>query len=406
MKRLELGEEQLLENPTSDRLHSARLTIPALRAGSNGKGTTPLQAKVSAYAEMIERLSVLETGLEISPYRDIEIEEARLVKRLKSFSHVKGHRWSHQDCIKNVLTAERILQTVPFSKENFDYLKNNSKLLRDWIPAFSIMNNEEIYVPPLFIRWLSSTNGLSSGNTIEEALIHSFCEILERWSLLNFLRFKSSEAPNVDINTIDDDDIYSMLAYFDSNDVEVVIKDLSQNGMFPVYAVITTNRNLSPNFVGYNTIKAGCHFDTKEAIKRAFTERMQGTSFKDERHLGFVDPNETDVLLPLYLKGVCPFNLDKFKSGESVSFKHTTYSTTGEALDRMKTITSSLKTDMVVVDHTHPQIKFPVVRLIMPAFSDFVGWWEPGRVNLNFIGKILPKEEAYEKNLFNFLKTF
>jgi YcaO-like protein with predicted kinase domain len=382
------------------------LTLPELRAGSNGKGTTKLQAKVSAYAEMVERLSVLETGLEISPYRDVEIKDAKLVKQLKTFSHVKGHRWSHQDCIKNALPIERMLQSVPFSKENFEYLKNNSKLLRDWIPAFSLMTNEEVYIPPVFVRWLSSTNGLSAGNTIEEAVIHSFCEIIERWSLLNFLRLERSSSPNVDVNTIDDDDIYSMLAYFESNDIEVVIKDLTQNGMFPVYAVITTNRSLSPNFVGYNTIKAGCHFDTKEALKRAFTERMQGTSFQDERHLGFVNPNETDVLMPLYLKGICPFNLNEFKVGELTPFEHTTYSTTGEAFEQMKTITSSLNTDMIVVNHTHPQIKFPVVRVILPAFSDFVGWWEPSRVSLNFIGNIVPREEEYEKKLFSFLKTF
>ncbi len=347
-----------------------------------------------------------ETGLEISPYRDVEIKDAKLVKQLKTFSHVKGHRWSHQDCIKNALPIERMLQSVPFSKENFEYLKNNSKLLRDWIPATSLMTNEEVYIPPVFVRWLSSTNGLSAGNTIEEAVIHSFCEIIERWSLLNFLRLERSSSPNVDVNTIDDDDIYSMLAYFESNDVEVVIKDLTQNGMFPVYAVITTNRSLSPNFVGYNTIKAGCHFDTKEALKRAFTERMQGTSFQDERHLGFVNPNETDVLMPLYLKGICPFNLNEFKVGELTPFEHTTYSTTGEAFEQLKTITSSLNTDMVVVNHTHPQIKFPVVRVILPAFSDFVGWWEPSRVNLNFIGNIVPREEEYEKKLFSFLKTF
>lgn len=406
LKRLELGEEKILESPTSDRLHSARLTLPELRAGSNGKGVTPLQAKVSAYAEMVERLSILETGLEISPYRDVEINDAKLVKRLKTFAHVKGHRWSHQDCFKHVVAIEDLLGAVPLTKENFEYLKNESKLLRDWIPAFSIMEDKTVYIPPLFVRWLSSTNGLAAGNTPEEALIHAFCEIIERWALLHFLRSKDSYAPNVDLNTIDDDDIRSMLVFFEANDVEVVVKDLTQSGMFPVYAIITTNRSLSPNFVGYNTIKAGCHFDTKEALKRAFTERMQGTSFQDERHLGFVNPNETDVLLPLYLKGICPFNLDEFKSGEEVPFRYTTYSTTGEAFERMKTITSSLNTDMVVVDHTHRQIKFPVLRLIMPKISDFIGWWEPSRINLNFLGNILPKEEEYEKKLFSFLETF
>jgi YcaO-like protein with predicted kinase domain len=406
LKRLELGEEHLLESPTSDRLHSARLTLPELRAGSNGKGTTKLQAKVSAYAEMVERLSTLETGLEISPYRLISMDRTHLAYQLKTYQHMKGYQWRHQDSHTRTLQIEELLRAIPFSEENFEYLKDNSKLLRSWISAYSLTKNKEIHIPPMFVRWISSSNGLASGNTIEESIIHAFCEILERYTLLHFIRGKERNFPNVDVNTIKDDDILSMLAYFERNNVEVIIKDLSSNGVFPAFAVITTSMDLSPKFVGYNTIKAGCHFDANEALKRAFTERMQGTSFNNEKRLGFIRGDETDVMLPLYFQGICSFDLKEYHSGDSVPMPSYTYTSTGEAYKKMELITSVLSSEMIVVDHTHPVMDFPVVRLIMPGISDFIGWWSTEKLTINFMGNIIPEDEKYEDNLFRFLSTF
>jgi len=406
LKRLELGEEQLLENPTSDRLHSARLTLPELRAGSNGKGTSALQAKTSAYAEMVERLSTLETGLEISPYRLIPMDRTRLAYQLKTYQHMKGYQWRHQDSYTETLQIEELLKAIPFSKENFDYLKDNSKLLRSWVPAYSLTKNKEIHIPPMFVRWISSSNGLASGNTIEEAIIHAFCEILERYTLLHFIRGKERNAPNIDVNTIKDDDILSMLEYFEKNNVEVIIKDLSSNGVFPAFAVITTSMDLSPKFVGYNTIKAGCHLDANEALKRAFTERMQGTSFNSEKRLGFIRGDEVDVMLPLFFQGICSFDLKEYHSGPTVPMPDYTYSSTGEALKKMEFITSVLSSNMMVVDHTHPIMDVPVVRLIMPGISDFIGWWNTEKLTINFVGNIIPEDEKYEDKLFGFLSTF
>ena len=356
---------------------------------------------------MIERLSVFETGLEISPYRQPAMELVQLIHQLKCFQHVPGYRRWHSNCIENAVSVEDMLGALNLSQENFEYLKDNSKLLRHWIPGHSLMSGVQRYVPPLFIRWISSTNGLAAGSTIEDAIIHGFCEVLERWALVLFLRGEHSEYPNVDLNTIEDPEIRDMLTYFNHNDIEVTVKDLTKGGFFPVYAVITRNMALNPRFIGYNTIKAGCHFDANEALKRALTERMQGTSFADERSFGFIDEKEKDLLMPLYLKGICMFDLTEHaKSDTLVPMREFTVKTSAQALDLMRTIAAKLCVDIVVVDHTHPQIKFPVVRVIMPGISDFIGWWQPEKTTLNFLGNIHPEDEIYEGALHRFLNTF
>lgn len=357
-------------------------------------------------AEMIERLCTFETGLEISPFRQLPFEQAQLINDLKRFKHVKGYRWSHNDCVQGCVSVEELLKYVPLTKENFEYLKMNSVLLRDWIPGQSLMDQRIRYVAPLFTRWINSTNGLAAGNEIEEAIIHGFCEIIERWALVHFIRSEHRGYPSVDLNTIEDSEIQDMLAYFESNGIEVTVKDLTQDGQFPVYAIITRNTRLTPKFVGYNTIKAGCHFDANMALKRAFTERMQGTSFEDERAFGFIDKNQTDLLMPLYLQGICMFDLKDHIPGDTVPMRDFTYECTHDALAGMKNIANILGTDIVVVDHTHPEIKFPVVRVVMPGISDFIPWWEPKKITLNFLGNIMPEDDEYEENLHRFLKTF
>ena len=59
-----------------------------------------------------------------------------------------------------------------------------------WYEGFDIISNEEIFVPahavfhPLPPRFLgpfrTSTNGLASGNTFEEAVFHALSEVIER----------------------------------------------------------------------------------------------------------------------------------------------------------------------------------------------------------------------------------
>jgi ribosomal protein S12 methylthiotransferase accessory factor len=65
-----------------------------------------------------------------------------------------------------------------------------------WYPGYDIMRNEEVWVPahavfhpvPRIMGKLfrTSTNGIASGNTYEEAVFHSLCELIERdaWSLV------------------------------------------------------------------------------------------------------------------------------------------------------------------------------------------------------------------------------
>ena len=55
----------------------------------------------------------------------------------------------------------------------------------EWALGFDLVASRPAYVPIEGVlasspRMMSSSNGLASGNTVEEALCHALCEVIER----------------------------------------------------------------------------------------------------------------------------------------------------------------------------------------------------------------------------------
>lgn len=406
LKKLNL-EEDLQVVPVYDNLWTVRLNIPALKAGSNGKGINAETAVASAYAEFIERLSSIEIGIDIGPYRQLYGKKGEVLGRVTLYKHMDGYRWAHEDCVGDAITSRSLLRNQNFNRTQLETLKDNSELLRHWIKGRSLLNDKDVYVPILFNKWISATNGLASGNTMEEAIVHGCCEIFERHALINFLKSKQIDSyPVINVSSIDNTLIRSMVETFNKRDVDVYILDLGQ-GIYPVYAIITRNNKLNTDHINFNTIKAGCSFDTDEAIIRCFTERIQGTSFEYEMIEDIrINRDNPDRFMPLFFTGVCPFNLGNCSKCPPKNYEKSIENNVHKELNACLEVVKKLGTDLVIVDHTHPVLNFPTVRVIMPGVSDFIPWWEPGKVTLDLIGNLNPAEDKYEEKLIEVLESF
>jgi len=407
LKQLDL-KEVIHTLKSCDNLWSIHLEIPELRAMSNGKGTSEILALASAYAEIIERLSAgMETGIKIGEYRQLYGELGNLMAEVTLYKYMKGYKWTHQDSIQNSIPVENFLKEYKFIPAQYESLKMNSELLRHWVPGYSLVQDKEIYIPILFVKWISSTNGLAAGNTIEEAIIQGSCEIFERDAMIkNLKHLTKNQCPNIDLNSIKDDTIQRILRYFKENNIEVIIKDIGQE-IYPVYSVITFNKSLNPQYAGYNMMKAGCSFNSVEAVTRCFTERMQGTSFEYEKEQGMVPKDANpDMYLPLFFNNMCTLDLKNYTKTDTIPFKHEYINSTKMEIDQCIKIAKSLNTDLIFIDHTHPVFNLPVVRVIMPGISDFIKWWDPTKTTFNLIGNLEPEECRYEEKLKTILKSF
>ena len=391
-----------------DQLWSVNIEIPEIRAFANGKGISNTEALTSAYAEIVERLSAgMETGIRIGEFRQLHGELGTLLAEVTLYKYMKGYKWGHQDSVNNSIGAESFLKEYKFVPSQYEELKFSSELLRHWIPGYSLVQEKEVYLPILFVKWISSTNGLAAGNTIEEAIIHGACEIFERDAMIKDLRFLNKQkSPCIDLESIEDSTVQEILKYFKENNIKVVAKDIGQ-GIYPVYSIMTFNKKLSENHLGYNMMKAGSSFDSLEALKRCFTERMQGTHFDFEASHGEMsEVAEPDKFMPMFFKGICPLNLKPYISEEIIPFEHKIVKGTKFEIDQCIEIAKTLGTDLIFIDHTHPTLNFPVVRVIMPGVSDFIKWWDQKNTTLNLIGNLEPEESRYEGKLKEVLRSF
>ncbi|PKL58254.1 MAG: methanogenesis marker 1 protein, partial [Methanomicrobiales archaeon HGW-Methanomicrobiales-5] len=133
----------------------------------NGKGATIEESRISAIMEGIERYS--------AEAHDREI-------RVALFSELHGR--------EPVINPEDLILPEGAVTDRF----------MSWYPGYDIVNNETVWVPAFAVFhpvpprhrgvFRTNTNGLASGNTIEEAVFHALSEVIERdaWSLVETTR--------------------------------------------------------------------------------------------------------------------------------------------------------------------------------------------------------------------------
>lgn len=243
--------------------HLDRLGIPvysAIRPGAAegavsiyaGKGATKDQAKASAMMEAFERYSA-------------EISE---VDKLKFKSTIFNEE---NDAIN---PKELILPPSSIEIEE-------TKL--DWVKAFEINDNQTYLVPanavyhpyiPLngMALFKSNTNGLASGNNLEEAIFHGIMEVIERdaWSIFEA---KRKNKHDIDTENINNMLITDILEKFSKAGVEVRLIDLTADIDITTVAAVSDDTILKdPALL---TLGVGTHLNPEIAVIRALTEVAQ-----------------------------------------------------------------------------------------------------------------------------------
>jgi ribosomal protein S12 methylthiotransferase accessory factor len=132
----------------------------------SGKGITKQHAKVSALMESIERYCSLPSSFSKNLIHGTYSELSKIHKK--------------------VLHPNEVVEPV-------EPIYNDKESIMDYVLGFDILKNEEILVPAqlVFAKFYakspsvnvfpySHTNGLASGNVLEEAICHGLCEVIER----------------------------------------------------------------------------------------------------------------------------------------------------------------------------------------------------------------------------------
>jgi len=237
---------------------------------SSGKGKTDAQARASGFCEAIERYSGVFQGDEI---------------REKSSYNKLGDRAIHPNACMNFseqqyqhrqqwnAECQGWFQKVP---EPFDTEREI-----DWTPVWSLTHQTFKYLPTAYCyygyspgyqpdSWADS-NGCAAGNTIEEAILQAFMELVERDAVALWW-YNRLQKPEVDLNSFDDPYFHNLKQYYQSINRELWILDLTTDLNIPTFAAVTRrcDRPVEDIVIGYGT-----HFDSKIALSRALTEVNQ-----------------------------------------------------------------------------------------------------------------------------------
>lgn len=270
--------------------YSLRIEIENTDVGTNGKGMTREYALASAYAEFFERFQngLLCNSMSLNKDSKHTFEVSPDEKILTSEEIVKENNALIEFYFKDrgMQDASIAEKAKAFNEANrVEYMLNNRDDGYLCLPFYNVKTGKIDYLPKILYQKYYGSNGMSAGNTPEEAIVQGLSEIFER--VVQKRSFKEKTCfPDVPESYMKKyPEIYEMYNKLKSLDgYEVMIKDCSYGGKYPVAALIMLQKNS-----GRYGLKMGCHPDFGVAMERTFTEAAQGNDILEYVNRSIVD---------------------------------------------------------------------------------------------------------------------
>ena len=362
----------------SDNIYWGQIWIDSIRIVCNGKGITPELVEASAYAELAERFSA---GLFYPVFEErvrfnIPALYNEETHRFLNYEWMDGYVHAHQDeleestlRIEDLLANERHLTDA-----DIEHIKN-SQMARHWVDGFSVTREETVKVPVNFVTYIHASNGMAAGNTMEEAMIQASCEIFERHAQIQIIK-PEKIVPSIDPDSVNNTVITNMIKFYQGNKVDVIIKDLSFGGVLPCIGVLFINHNLSPDRLEHKILIPGVSFNMNEGLTRCFTESMHGRETllapRPQLDKALVHRSRVNNFYLLMKCSISPKDISFLEKGEMSAYRGTEIKDVFSEIQELKKICNHFNTDCILLDHTHPVLNFPVIRVIIPRVSDFL----------------------------------
>ncbi|MGB1172129.1 MAG: OsmC domain/YcaO domain-containing protein [Marinobacterium sp.] len=241
---------------------------------TNGKGATKEAALASALGEFLERLSC--NFFYNDQYFGQELADAEFV-------HRPDERWfelTEEDDIPEGLLDQYTLEIYDPDQDlsGSNLIDTNSGNEERGICALPFQrrsDGETIYFPSNLIENLFLSNGMSAGNTLEEAQVQCLSEIFERAVKRQILE-QEIALPDVPSHVLERwPAIVDGIKALEEQGFPVLVKDASLGGQFPVACVTLMNPKTGGVFASF-----GAHPSLHVAIERSLTELLQGRSFE------------------------------------------------------------------------------------------------------------------------------
>jgi len=401
-----LSSHNFVHFPQEDAFDLAALEV-SLKSGSGGKGRDPIQAKVSAVSEAIERYSGTFQGDEarVSARREDLGTTAILPNTCMHYSEWQLHNRQQWNASSSRSTW------VP---EPFDEHKEI-----EWSPVWSLTHSEPRYVPTAYCyygyarkhqTWFAraDSNGCAAGRSKEEAILQGFMEVVERDNIALWW-YNRLQRPAVDLTSFAEPYFEQLRDYYHMLHRDLWVLDITSDLPIPTFAALSRRYDGGVEDIIWGF---GAHLDVRLAILRALTEVNQwlpvvhsGITKKDNIYRA--QGHEAVQ----WWKTATLENQPYLAPDKAVAPRvHTDYSQDWSddlAIDVQTcvSIAATKRLETLVLDQTRPDTGLHVVKVIVPGLRHFWPRFAPGRlyevpVQMGWLKQPLTEDRLNPQHIF------
>jgi YcaO-like protein with predicted kinase domain len=244
-----------------------------------------------------------------------------------------------------------------------------------WAKGLDLLTGKELYFPyttlnvntayyrPGYRYFPPTTNGLASGNTLDEAICHALFEVIERETEAANVPFMTQ--PQIDISTIRSPHLLDLLNKIEKSRLSLEVWALKNRFNIPCYAVVIHDAD-DIRGVGMQ-FGSGAHFSSVVALSRAITEAVQGratmiSGSRDDHSTRLYKQNKTSI----------PPLLNAFRISREQSQPFIETIAPNNFKSCLQDLLSRLKNTgyphIFLYNHTRELFDIPVVHVAVPGF--------------------------------------
>jgi ribosomal protein S12 methylthiotransferase accessory factor len=365
------------------RHHSHKDLLKSLWSQCSGKGISDLQARASGLCEAIERYSGFFRGTE--------------TRRKARLGELDGLGIHPNDCMRFSEQQYHQRDAINAKGSRFYYvpLPFDVEAKIEWTQVWSLTHRVHRYLPTEYCyfaypspesQWYCAacSNGNAAGNTLEEAILQGFLELVERDSVALWW-YNRVRRPVVDLDSFGEPFLGKLRAFLRDSGRELWVLDLTSDLDIPAFAALSrrTDHPQERIMLGF-----GAHLDPRIAILRAVTELNQSLVWvlcKDndikETHDTVGDSDILTWLETATLANQPHLIPDEAKPPRTACAYPRRW--TDDLRDDVllcQELVERHGMEMLVLDQTRPDIGLPVVKVFVPGLRPFRARFAPGRL--------------------------
>ncbi|WP_312665669.1 30S ribosomal protein S12 methylthiotransferase accessory factor YcaO [Pantoea sp. CTOTU49201] len=335
---------------------------------TNGKGASKKAALASALGEYFERLST-----------NYFFADFWLGKSIANgdFVHYPNEKWfplTEDDSLPEGILDARLRKFYDpeeslGASELIDLQSGNDERGICGLPFTRQSDQQTVYIPMNIIGNLYVSNGMSAGNTANEARVQGLSEVFER-HIKNRIIAESISLPEIPAEVMQRyPGVIEAVERLEAEGFPIFSYDASLGGKYPVICVVLFNPANGTCFASF-----GAHPDFGVALERTVTELLQGRGLKDLDV--FTPPTFDDEevaehanLETHFIDSSGLISWDMFKDDADYPFVDWSFAgTTHEEFDTLMAIFRAEDKEVYIADYEHLSVY--ACRIIVPGMSD------------------------------------